>query len=124
MIKQRPLNPEEKQSLLLPFDGTYRKMPPGVQYCDTYLKDVGIIEKKDIPPAELERDTLRNDGTKYELPEGKLIWIALWTDCLPEPKVWYTHRRFNQERYDQLRKRLGQQVTIKIEEKPPTQPAA
>lgn len=108
-----PRQPKE-ELLTIPFDGVYKKMPSGVQYCDTYIKDVGIIEKKDIPPAELLRDTERRDGSRYELPEGTLIWIALWTDCLPEPKTWFTHRRFSTERLKELKAHLGQQIRILI----------
>lgn len=106
--------PMAGNTLILKFQGRYKKMPPGIEYLQTYITDVGIIDKRDIPPAELEADTARTDGTHFQLWEAKLIWVKLWTDALPNPVIWITHRLYSQERFEELNAARGQQVRIQI----------
>lgn len=97
------------------FSHVYKKMPSGVQWCDTYIKGVKVIEYSSLTPEEIEIDTAIVGGGNYKLPTGKLIVIELWTDCLPEPKAWATMRSWDQEKERYYRRLLGQQVKIVID---------
>lgn len=96
------------------FSHLYKKMPQGVELCDTWLKDIALIDYSELTPEEIEQDTAIVGGGNYPLPHMRLIWLKLWTDCFPEPKEWGTMRPYNQGKFDYYKSLIGQQVKIEI----------
>ena len=94
------------------FSNRYVKMPQGVEYCNTFIKDVTHIDYLDLDPEFVERDTAIVGGGHYPLPNCRLICISLWTDCFPKPVEWTTLRRWTPEKFSYYRSLMGQQVGI------------
>jgi len=100
--------------LTIAFDGVYKKMPYGIHLLETWVKDIGVIEYADIPESERLADTERTDGTHYQLPTGKLIWVKFWSVTALGGEEWITYRRFTQENYDILKQAPGHEVKVII----------
>src|SRR5947207_11113197 len=97
------------------FSHRYKKMPSGVEFLDTWIKDISLVEFKDLSAEYLKLDTETVDGEFYDLPRGKLIWIKLYSDALPKPVEWATLRRYTPEKFEYYSKLVGQNVNIKID---------
>ena len=96
------------------FSHRYLKMPHGVEYLDTWLVKLRVIDFSELTQEQIEQDTAIVGGGNYELPKGKLLWLGLYSDALPEPKAWQTIRRWTPEKEAYYRGLLGKQVSIKI----------
>lgn len=91
-------------------------MPHGVEFLETWIKDIALIEYKDLTPEEIEKDTETVSGVFYQLPKTKLIWIKLWTPTINDGHEWGTLRRYTPEKFEYYSKLVGQQVKIAINE--------
>ncbi len=96
------------------FLGRYKKMPSGVQWCDTFVKDVVVRTRLELSQQEIDADTLREDGTYFDLKGDQFILVILWTDCLPNPVTWSTLRQWDPDKLSYYRGIRGQQVRIEI----------
>ncbi len=96
------------------FIGRYKKMPPGVEYCDTYVKDVVVVTRFNLTQQQIDEDTLMVDGKYFELRGDKFIKVVLWTDCLPKPVEWATLRQFDFDKFKYYLGLRGQQVGIEF----------
>lgn len=96
------------------FSHRYKKMPPGVEYLETWITDVILKDYVQLTPHEIKQDTETVDGQFYKLPETTLIVITLWSNCLPKPVTWKTMRRWTKEKYEYYKSLKGQQVKIEI----------
>ncbi len=91
-------------------------MPYGVQHLDTWIKDVAIIDYNRLTPQQIKFDTETIDGSFYELPKTKLIWVKLWSDTINGGYECGTMRRYTPQKWDYYSRLVGQQVKIVIEE--------
>ena len=98
------------------FSFRYKKMPHGVEFCDTWIMSVKVLDYADLTDEEIKMDTETVDGEFYVLPKTKLIWIDLFTDCLPTATKWQTIRRWTPEKERYYRSIVGQEVKIVIED--------
>jgi hypothetical protein len=107
-----------RMSLQLPvikFSHSYKKMPKGVLYKSTYIKDIAVIDYKDLTEAQIKEDTETISGEFYQLPKTKLIWIKLWTtDIEHGGKEWGTMRRYTPQKFDYYQSLIGKEVKILI----------
>lgn len=92
--------------ITIKFSHKYKKMPPVLT--GTYIKDIAIIDYKDLTPEEIKLDTETVDGQFYELPKTRLIWIKLWSEF----GEWGTLRRYTPEKYKYYRSHVGEEVRI------------
>jgi hypothetical protein len=76
----------------------------------TYLKDIAVIDYKDLTAEEIKKDTETVDGKFYALPKTRLIWLRLWT----EGHEWGTMRRFTPEKFKYYSGLVGQEVHVEI----------
>jgi hypothetical protein len=98
------------------FSNQYKKMPSGIQYLETFVSSVRITEYSKLTPEEIKEDTETIQGTFFDLPQGSLIEINLWTAGF-QAHAWKTYRRYSPEKYDFYKSLVGEQVGIKIERK-------
>ncbi len=81
------------------FSHRYKKMPHGVEWLDTWIKDVSVIDYSQLTEEQIKLDTETMDGKFYPLTQGRLIWIKLYSDSLPKPTEWGTLRPFKKEKF-------------------------
>lgn len=91
-------------------------MPEGIEYLNTWIREINLIDFSDLSPDEIIKDTETIDASFYMLPKGKLIVIKLWSDTINGGHEWATMRRYTPEKYDYYRSIIGQDVEIVIEE--------
>lgn len=96
------------------FSHRYVKMPQYVEHLETFIKDVAVIEYKDLTPEQIEQDTAIVGGGNYQLPKGKLIWIKLWTPTVNGAHEWGTMRPYRPWTFEYYKKLRGLPVTITI----------
>lgn len=106
--------PSDPVQLTINFIGRFRKMPQYVEHLDTYIKDVSVIEFRDLTIEEVERDTAMCNGMYYTLPQTTLIKIALWSVTIYGGQEWTTYRRYTPEKLSKYNDYRGQQVQIRI----------
>lgn len=58
------------------FAHLFKKMPYDMR--QTFVKDVGVIDFKDLTLAQIAEDTEIVGGGFYQLPKSRLIWVKLW----------------------------------------------
>ena len=98
------------------FSHLYTKMPFDRE--KTQLLEVLIADKKELSKEFIRYDTHIDGGREYNLPEGKLIVLLLFS--LQEDsmawELWTTVRRRTPEKEKYYRSLRGQNVEIVIEE--------
>jgi len=97
------------------FSHRYKKMPHGVEFLETWIKGIAIVDFFNLSEAEIKWDTETVSGEFYPLPKTKLIQIQLWSETIDGGKEWNTLRRHTEEKYQYYRQLVGQQVEIKID---------
>lgn len=90
-------------------------MPQGVEYTETWIKDIALIDYKDLTPEEIKQDTETIDGQFYELPKTRLIWIKLWSTTINGGHEWATLRRYTPDKYKYYSGLVGKEVKIVID---------
>ena len=101
------------------FSHRYKKMPEGVEYLDTWIKDVAVVDYAELTEEEIEQDTAIVSGGNYPLPKTRLIWLKLWSETIDGGFEWGTLRRFTPQKFDYYSGLSGQQVKIEIVKKKP-----
>jgi len=89
-------------------------MPDGVEYLDTWIKDIAVVDYNDLTPEQIENDTAIVKGGNYPLPQTRLIWIKLWSVTINGWFEWATMRRYTPEKYRYYSSIVGEQVKIEI----------
>ena len=92
----------------------FKNMPHGVEYCETWVYGIKVVDLEDLSGEEVRQDTERIDGTFYRLDPGRYIVVELFTDCLPEPMRWRTIRRWTLDSDRYYRGLVGKIVKIEI----------
>jgi len=98
------------------FNHYFKKMPDSIELLDTWIKDIGIIDYKNLTPEQIEQDTAIRSGGNYTLPKTKLIWIKLWSYTIHGGIEWATLRRYTPQKFEYHSSLVGQQVKVEIEE--------
>jgi hypothetical protein len=99
------------------FGHLYKKMPHGVQYLNTWVTGVSVVEFDDLSPQEVEQDTAIVGGGNYYLPHVKLIRVDLWSETIQGGHKWQTYRPHTTEKLEYYNGLKGQQVSVSIEKK-------
>lgn len=97
------------------FAHLFKKMPRDTR--ETFIKDVGVIDFKDLTLAQIAEDTEIVGGGFYQLPKSRLIWVKLWTTTpagTAEGKEWMTYRRFTEKNIEYYTSLIGESVEIVI----------
>jgi len=89
-------------------------MPLGVEKLSTWIKDIALIDYKDLSEEQIKLDTETVTGEFYALPKTRLIWIKLWTIGMKKDAEWTTLRRYTPEKFDYYSTLVGQEVKIEI----------
>lgn len=93
-------------------------MPDGVEYLETWIKDIALTDYRNLTPEEIRQDTETVDGLFFNLPHTKLIWIKLWSVTINGGHEWATMRRYTPEKFKYYSGLVGEQVKISIESTP------
>lgn len=96
------------------FSHFYKKMPPMVELLDTSIKDIAVINYKDLTSEEIIKDTETVDGKFYFLPKTKLIWIKLWSITINGGFEWGTMRMYTNQKFLYYKSLIGKRVNIQI----------
>lgn len=94
---------------IIKFSHRYKKMPAGVEHCESFVCDVQVQHYCTLPEAFIKYDT-EFDGGFYKLPNTKLLIITIITDN----EKWTTVRRYTSEKEKWYRSLIGKNVKIII----------
>lgn len=86
----------------------------GVEWLDTFVKDVSVIDYKQLTLEEIKKDTETVTGEFYQLPKGRLLWIKLWSDTINGGVEWATFRPYTAGKLEYYTKLIGQQINIEM----------
>lgn len=97
------------------FSHIYKKFPTNWNSGITYIKDIALVDYKDLTPEQIEEDTAIVGGGNYPLPQTRLIWILLWTTGMKPSSAWGTMRRYTPQKFDYYSKLVGHEVKIVVD---------
>lgn len=96
------------------FKNRFKKMPQGIEYFETWVVKVLVIDREDLTEDQICQDTETVDRNFYLLPQGKLIHIILWTMTAVGGRTWNTFRKWSPEKEVFYRGFVGKQIGVVI----------